>query len=102
MNSIDIQIQKLLDKSATYRASFHPNQFLSNLFVISKKNGELRPVINLKPLNEFVKYHHFNMESLRDLVDLLSVVQYMTTIDVRDGYFTIPIHKEHSKYLRFK
>ena len=102
MNSIDTEIQKLLDKVAIRLASFYPKYFRSNLFVIPKKNGELRPLINLKPLNDFVKYHHFKMESLPHMVDLLSVGQYMTTIDLKDAYFTIPIHNEHSKYLRFE
>lgn len=42
------------------------------------------------------------MENLNHLLDLLSVGQYMTTIDLKDAYFTIPIHNEHSKYLRFE
>ena len=30
-------------------------QFVSNLLIIPKKSGDLRPVINLKPLNAFVQ-----------------------------------------------
>jgi len=55
---------KIVGKGAMSRASFDPNQFLSNLFTISKKDDELRPIINLKPLNHFVEYHHFKMEGL--------------------------------------
>ena len=48
-----VGVGKLLGKGATSRASFDPNQFLSNLFTIPKKGDELRP-INLKPLNHWV------------------------------------------------
>jgi hypothetical protein len=69
----DIEIEKLLQKGAIKWACFHSKQFLSNLFTVPKKGGELRPVINLKPLNESVKYHHFKMESLNHLLDCLQV-----------------------------
>ena len=99
---IDLEVQKLLQKGALRRASFDPRQFISNLFIIPKKCGDLRPVINLKPVNEFVQYHHFKMEGLNTLLDLLSGSEFFTTIDLKDAYFSIPIHADHYKYLRFE
>ena len=66
---ISVKVEKFLVKGAIRRASFDPNQFLLNLFTIPKKGGELRPVINLKPLNHFLEYHHFKMEGLTSLLD---------------------------------
>ena len=93
---------RMLQKGAIRRASFNPRQFVSNLFIIPKKSGDVRPVINLKPLNEFVQYHHFKMEGLNTLLDLLSGSEFFTTIDLNDAYFTISIHPDHYKYLRFE
>lgn len=101
-SAIDCEIDKLLNKGAIRRACFHSNQFISNLFTIPKKSGDLRPVINLKPLNKFVQYHHFKMENLNSLLDLISIGDFMITIDLKDAYFTIPMHEEHYKYLRFE
>ena len=91
----------MLNKGAVRHASPHSTQFVSNLFVVPKKTGDLRPVINLKPLNEFVQYHHFKMEGLSSLLDLLSGGEFLTTIDLKDAYFTINIHPDHYKFLRF-
>ena len=51
---IDLEVQKMLQKGDIRHASFNSRQFVSNLFNIPKKSGDVRPVINLKPLNEFV------------------------------------------------
>ena len=43
---------------------------VSNLFLVPKKNGLLRSIIDLRTLNQYVKYFHFKMESI-DLVKSL-------------------------------
>ena len=35
------------------------DEFISNIFLVLKKTADLRPVINVKPLNEFVEKIHF-------------------------------------------
>ena len=92
----------MLQKGAIRSTSFDPRQFISNLFIMPKKCGDLRPVINLKPLNDFVQYHHFKMEGLNTLLDLFLGSEFFTTIDLKDAYFWIPIHADHYKYLRFE
>ena len=95
---ISVEVRKLFGKGA----SFHPKQFISNLFTIPKKGGELRPVINLKPLNHCVEYHHFKMESLISLLDLMRPNDYMIRMDLKDAYLSVWIHADHSKYLSFE
>ncbi|CAB4031124.1 Hypothetical predicted protein, partial [Paramuricea clavata] len=75
--------------------------FLSTLFVVPKKGGGHRPIFNLKQLNHFVQYEHFKMEGIHMLRDLLQPNDYMAKIDLKDVYFTIPIWKDHQKFLRF-
>lgn len=61
-------------------------QFLSNLFVIPKKIGDLRPVINKKTQNEFVQYHCFKKEGLNSLLDYLSGSEFLTAIEIKDAF----------------
>lgn len=82
-----VEVGKLLGKGAMRRASFDPNQFLSNQFKIPKKGDQLRPVINLKLLNHFVEYLHFKMEGLSSLLVLINPNGYMITMDLKDASY---------------
>ncbi len=43
---------------------FYILRYISWMFLIPKKNGKLKPVIDLRLLNHFVKYTYFKMEGL--------------------------------------
>ena len=75
--------------------------FYSNLFLVPKKDGGTRPVINLKKLNEFIPPQHFKMEGIHTLKDLLKENDWLTKVDLKDAYFMVPIHKTDRKFLRF-
>ena len=77
------------------------SQFISPLFTVPKKGGGHRPVVNLKDLNQFVEYQHFKMEGVPMLKDLLRPNDFLTKIDLKDAYLTVPIWIHHQKFLRF-
>lgn len=78
-----------------------PEQFISTLFLVRKKDGGCRPVINLREVNQFLRYHHFKMEGIHLLRDLLQPHDWLGKIDLKDAYFVVPIWVNHQKYLRF-
>ena len=76
-------------------------EFYSVLFLVPKKNGQMRPVINLKALNQWVETPHFKMEGLTTLRDLLRQGDGLVKVDLKDTYLTVPVHLEHQCYLQF-
>lgn len=48
---IDDEVEKMLSMGAIEKSQHEDNEFISNIFLVQKKNGKLRPVINLKKLN---------------------------------------------------
>ena len=76
---------------------------INSLFLVEKENGsgQYRPVINLKSLNKFVESTSFKMESLQVAKGLLQPGDFMMKLDLKDAYYTVPVHHTHWRYLRF-
>ena len=64
-SQIDSELQELLSKGAVVETQVSLGNFVSQIFLVEKKDGGLRPVINLKGLDQFVKAEHFKIEGLR-------------------------------------
>ena len=72
MESLQIEIKQMILKGAISPAETGiEDSFLSSIFLVPKKDGGHRPIINLNRLNKFVPYHHFKMEGIHMLKDLL-------------------------------
>ena len=98
---IEAEVEKLIQKQAVLAVTAMPNQFVSSIFAVPKKDGSQRPVVNLKPLNTFVKKIHFKMEGVHMIKELLRKDDWMVSIDLKDTYLSVPVTPIHRKYLRF-
>ena len=77
------------------------NTFASGVFSRSKKDGSKRMILSFKRLNEFVDYKHFKMEPLQNVLELIKPGVYMASIDLKDAFYSVPVHKNHQAYLTF-
>jgi hypothetical protein len=102
-NLIQKEIEELLLKNAIeiVDKSQILTGFYSTLFLVPKKNGEMRPVINLKPLNRYLRKTHFKMDTMPKVLNLVQKGDYAINLDLKDGYFHVKMFKGHRKYLRF-
>ena len=101
-HQIDIEVRKLLVKGAIVETEETQDQFVGHLFLTPKKDGSMRPVFNLKKLNEYVRYEHFKMEGVAAVVDLLQPGDYLAKIDLKDAYFAVRVAEKDQRYLKFK
>ena len=51
---IDGQIVKFLNSGIIKKVEHCEGEFISQIFSVPKKNGDVRIILNLKPLNQFV------------------------------------------------
>ena len=92
---IDDEIEKFLQKGIIRLSLFEDGQVISPIFTRPKKDGSHRVTFNLKRLNESVSYHHFKMETLETAIKLIRPSCFMTSIDLKDAYYSIPVALEH-------
>ena len=98
---ISQEVNELLQKGAIQKTPFTRDGFYSRLFLVPKKGGSMRPVIDLSSLNKFIVNEHFQMENFSCLKSLLLPGDFMTNIDLKDAYLSVPVHESSRKFLRF-
>ena len=100
--SVQVEVDKMILQGAIHPVTSNTEEgFVSSIFLVDKKDGGHRPVINLKNLNSFVDFQHFKVEGIYMLRDLLKKGDFMVKLDLKDAYFTVPVWIGHQKYLRF-
>lgn len=75
--------------------------FYSTIFPVIKRDGSTRVILNLKDLNTYVTFAHFKMETIKDVLQLISPSCFFMTIDFKHAYFSVHVKPEHRKWLRF-
>ena len=69
------------------------------LFLVPKKTGNLRPVINLSSLNHHMIVLHLKMETQGSVRSAIRSQKWTISIDIRDAYLHVPMHQAVSRYL---
>jgi hypothetical protein len=75
--------------------------FYSRLFLVPKKTGGMRPVIDLSILNTYLVVPHFKMETNRSNRASILPGVWSTSLDLTDAYFHCPISAVFRKCLHF-
>ena len=100
--AIDSEIAEFLSKRIIEQSHSEYGEIISPIFLRPKKEtGKVRVIFNLKHLNEAVTYRKFKMDTLESAIKLMRPGCFMTSIDLRDAYYSAPITPEHRKYLKF-
>ena len=97
------EITSLLGKGAIRRVeeSARNEGFYHRYFIIPKKDGSMRPILDLRPLNVMLRKFPFKMLTLPALFKAIRLGDYFTSVDLKDAFFHITVVERHRKYLRF-
>ena len=100
-NLISVEVQTMLEKQAITVVQPGQEGFISRMFLVPKKGGGYRPVVNLKALNRFIAEEHFKMEGFHMVKDLVKPHDWLAKIDLKDAYFLVPMDPNHYQFLQF-
>ena len=101
LDCLDGELARLWQKGVIEPGLPSDDQFISNVFLRPKRNGEYRVILDLSVLNKDIDYQHFKMDNLDAAVGLMKRGCFLASIDLKDAYYSIPITRRDRKYLRF-
>ncbi|XP_048010529.1 uncharacterized protein LOC125244496 [Megalobrama amblycephala] len=97
------EISSLLDKGAIQVVPHNLIElgFYSRYFLVPKKDGSLRPILDLRVLNKHLRKYNFRMLTHGTLARAIKQNDWFTSVDLKDAFFHISIYPPHRKFLRF-
>ena len=98
---LEEEVTSLLQKGAMEEIQPETPGFYSRIFLVPKKNGKLRLIIDLSTLNKYVFVQSFRMETQRKVRNAICQNDWAFSLDLTDAYLHVPIHPRSRKYLRF-
>ena len=98
---ISDEICMLLEKGAIEEVRDHHRLSLSPIFIIPKKSGKLRMILNMKRINLFIPDESFRFDSLATILPSLHAGDWAVSLDLQDAYFHVPIHPVSRDLLGF-
>ncbi len=75
--------------------------FYSRYFLVPKKDGGLRPILDLRHLNRTLMKWPFRMITLKQILSQVCPGDWFFSLDLKDAYFHIQIAPQHRQFLRF-
>nr|XP_014434504.1 uncharacterized protein LOC106732742 [Pelodiscus sinensis] len=79
---------------------FKGRGFYSHYFLMQKKTGGWRPILDLRRLNRYLQRRRFKMVTLATIIPSLNH-NWFAALDLQDTYFHITIHPAHRCFLCF-
>lgn len=88
-------VNELLDSGIVRESN---SSYASPIVLVKKKNGEYRLCVDYRALNKKTIKDSYPMPVIDDQLDRLSGKNYFTSLDLKSGYYQIPV-AEDSKHL---
>ena len=95
---IERQLRHLLKIGFISRSN---SPWRSPTFVVPKKNGEARIVFDYRLLNAITKRMAYSLPSIEQLTARFKGKYFISTIDIKSGYWHIPVRKEDRQKTAF-
>lgn len=78
-----------------------PTDWVSNVVVATKPNGDLRICIDPQQLNKALKRERYPIPVIEDVLPELSKAKVFTKVDARNGYWHVVLEEESAKLTTF-
>lgn len=80
----------------------HPAGQSTFPFFLIRQGEKLRPIVDLRPLNNFIRYHHFKMEGIHVAKSMIREKDWFCKVDLKDAYQSVPLSPAARQSIGFK
>ncbi|GFW04283.1 retrovirus-related Pol polyprotein from transposon 297 [Trichonephila clavipes] len=95
---VDKQIDEWIQNGVIEPCS---SAYASQVLVVRKKDGSPRVCIDFRKLNRVLVKDHYPLPLIEDILDKLQDTRVFSTIDLRNGFFHVPVYKQSRPYTSF-
>jgi hypothetical protein len=97
---LESEIQRNLEVGAWVETD-QPGDYMSAAFIVQSSSGKRRVVVDLRPLNAFLKTDTVRFETLSSFRDLFRPGDWAISLDLQSAYHHVGVHVEHQEFLGF-
>eukprot|EP00123_Amoebidium_parasiticum_P019238 comp24353_c0_seq3/m.46602 comp24353_c0_seq3/g.46602 ORF comp24353_c0_seq3/g.46602 comp24353_c0_seq3/m.46602 type:complete len:402 (-) comp24353_c0_seq3:1000-2205(-) len=97
-----VEVERLVSKGALETVPESAKWCVSKSFGLRKPNGNVRLIIDMRPVNEYAVARGIKYETLSDLRALAQPGDHAFSFDLEDGYFALAIQPRFRKYFQIR
>ena len=95
---MDILLKEQLRKGII---EFGSSPYAVPTFLVPKPGNRYRVVVDLRRTNKFMVLNSWPLPKIRNIFDSLQGAKIFSVIDLRDAFYSIPVHKDSRDYCAF-
>jgi len=98
---VENQIRQMLEIGVIEKSDSH--EFNSPCFLVSKRTGDRRFVVDLRQLNSIIRPQPVQLPKIPELLDEIAChkCNIVSSVDMTDGFWQIPLNPKSRKYTTF-
>ena len=101
-SALQKEIDSLLSINAITKIDPSPNDVVSRIFIVPKKNGKSRLILDLSRLNKFIPKIPFKMEDRTTIASLIEPLDLLASFDLKNAFLSIPLHADSQRLTAFE
>ena len=98
---LDKEIDVLCAQNCIVKCKDRPF-IVSPISTVPKKDGSFRIITDLRHLNGLCTPNKFLYEDITDVINILKPKDKLVTLDIKNGFYHIPVRLDHRQFLGFQ
>lgn len=95
------ELKRLLQKGFIKQCHAKPD-YISPIGCVPKKSGGFRLITDFRHLNNYCQRSTFKQEDIRTVASIVEPKDYLTSVDLKDGFYHIRVHDQDQHFLSFQ